>query len=192
MTGNDSGRRKAVAWLAWFLTIVVVLAFLVAVIRRVDTVEDGGKIRKALAKGDRPAAPEIPSTNLEGWEGPGTDDVPQRDVLVVNFWASWCGPCREETPMLQSFYEDRRGDGVTVVGVNPKGEDTTADARSFLKKFEVTYPIVVATLSQRDAWSVNGFPETYIVGRDGRISARIDGPVDRDALARLVDIELDR
>ncbi len=84
------------------------------------------------------------------------------------------------------------GDGVHIVGLNPASEDAERDARSFVREFKVDYPIVRVRASEKAAWGVRGFPETFIVGRDGRISAKVNGPIDEPTLVRLLEREINR
>jgi cytochrome c biogenesis protein CcmG, thiol:disulfide interchange protein DsbE len=103
-------------------------------------------------------------------------------AVVLNFWASWCVPCKQEAPDLQSAYRQWRGQDVVFVGID--GQDFSGDARRFMKKFGVTYPVV------RDGpgnvvgkYGVTGFPETFFVDRKGRIVGdHISGPASKAAL----------
>jgi thiol-disulfide isomerase/thioredoxin len=112
-------------------------------------------------------------------------------VVVVNFWASWCGPCRAEMPALEQVSRDyaSHGKAVTVVGVDVS--DQRAAANAFLTKAGVSYPTVfdgkglnggVAT-----AWSVTALPQTWFVAADGSRAGRIPRPVTAAELRRRVD-----
>jgi cytochrome c biogenesis protein CcmG, thiol:disulfide interchange protein DsbE len=112
-------------------------------------------------------------------------------VVVVNFWASWCGPCREEMPALQQVSRDYADDGrpVTFVGVDVS--DQRAAANAFLTRAGVTYPTVfdgkglsggVAT-----AWSVTALPQTWFVAPDGSRAGRIARPVTAAELRQRID-----
>lgn len=88
-------------------------------------------------------------------------------VVVVNFWASWCHPCREEAPALEAASK-RFGDKAVVVGVDVR--DASGAARSFLRKYELTYP---AVHDNRDLtwpkYGLTGLPETFFLDRRGRV-----------------------
>ncbi len=96
--------------------------------------------------------------------------------VVLNFWASWCAPCRQEMPLLERTWRDVRGRGVAFVGLNM--QDLTGDARGFLRRFDVSYP----TIRDQDdgvalAWGATGLPETFFVSRRGKVVAHVIGVV---------------
>jgi cytochrome c biogenesis protein CcmG/thiol:disulfide interchange protein DsbE len=98
-------------------------------------------------------------------------------TVVLNFWASWCGPCRDEMPLLQQGSERWRGKNVVFVGVDVK--DFRRDARSFLERFGVTYANVYdGKGSTIGRYGVTGYPETYFIDAAGKIRYRIAGPVE--------------
>ena len=110
-------------------------------------------------------------------------------VVAVNFWATWCPPCREELPSMQRAYASYREQGFVILGVNV-GEtwDTVAP---FLEDFALTYPILLDTDSSAMAgWNIMGLPTTYILDREGRITHRITGGRDWDDPAFRHDLEL--
>jgi cytochrome c biogenesis protein CcmG/thiol:disulfide interchange protein DsbE len=89
-------------------------------------------------------------------------------VVVLNFWASWCAPCKSEAPRLEAAWQSYRRDGVVVVGVD--AQDFSGDARKFMRAHELTYPNVHDGPGKvLPKYGVTGFPETYFVGRDGRL-----------------------
>lgn len=93
--------------------------------------------------------------------------------VVLNFWASWCVPCRDEAPGLQKAWEMYRDQGLLVLGVDYV--DTDADAKKFLEEFKQTYPTgpdVGTRISQ--TYHISGVPETYFIDRQGRLLQGID------------------
>jgi cytochrome c biogenesis protein CcmG/thiol:disulfide interchange protein DsbE len=95
-------------------------------------------------------------------------------VVAVNFWASWCGPCRDEAPLLERLWNENRGRGLVVLGVDAM--DAAGDARKFMRKYGLTYPVVHdAHGSTLGHWGVPGLPTTFVVGRDGRVVAKVIG-----------------
>ena len=114
----------------------------------------------------RPAAP----FSLALFDGGRFELAEQRDrVVVVNFWASWCVPCRDEAPVLEAAWRAHRDRGVVFVGVNV--QDSEPAARAFMEEFGLTFPNGPDP-SGRIAidYGVYGIPETFVVGLDGRIA----------------------
>jgi peroxiredoxin len=89
-------------------------------------------------------------------------------VVMINFWASWCGPCRQEMPLLEGIYKKYRGAGFTMLGVNVEPDSKAAD--EWLKQTPVSFPI----LYDRDSkvsklYDVAGMPSTVIIDRSGKL-----------------------
>ena len=104
--------------------------------------------------------------------------------VVLNFWASWCKPCREEMPLLQELHErlSRSGDGL-VLGIDSR--DTTEAAQEFLRERDITFP----SLRDREGeysreFGGTGYPETFVIDREGRIAAARRFPVTQEWLDR--------
>jgi thiol-disulfide isomerase/thioredoxin len=96
-------------------------------------------------------------------------------VVLLNIWATWCPPCREEMPALQRFARENAG-RVVVLGVD-QGESAGV-ARAYAKERGVTFPILVDEQQQYGrAYSALGMPTSVIVGRDGRVIKGVDGPM---------------
>jgi cytochrome c biogenesis protein CcmG/thiol:disulfide interchange protein DsbE len=129
-----------------------------------------------LADGKRPAAPDISLQRLDG--GPDVKLSSYRGkVVVLNFWASWCTPCRTETPLLQRWHKRMSDRGGTVVGVDVL--DVESDARAFVREFELTYPqLRDGDGSYLGTFDVVQYPETIVLDRRGRIAAAARGTVD--------------
>ena len=89
-------------------------------------------------------------------------------VVLINFWASWCGPCRQEMPVLDQLYRKYKAAGFTLLGVNV--EPKSADALGFLKGTPVTFPILFDSDSQvSKLYEVSGMPSTVILDRTGKV-----------------------
>jgi cytochrome c biogenesis protein CcmG/thiol:disulfide interchange protein DsbE len=139
----------------------------------------------SLRAGETPAAPVFRLDRLPG-EGELALDELRGKAVVLNFWASWCGPCKEETPLLERTWKRWRDRDVVFVGVNVK--DFRGDATEFLREYDVTYPNVY----DGKGWTVGrfgvtGFPETYFLDAEGRVVYRVAGPVDESDLATGID-----
>ncbi len=135
-------------------------------------------IEQALARGERPSAPSMKLPRLSGG-GRGSLESYRGKVVVVNFWASWCLPCRQESPLLQRLHEriSERGEG-TVLGVDIL--DVSDDAREFARQYKLSYPMLRdGDGSSLGDWGVVAYPETFVIDRRGRIAASRRGPVDR-------------
>lgn len=89
-------------------------------------------------------------------------------VVVINFWGSWCGPCRVEAPLLQQTYEDYQAQGVIFVGIAVK--DIERDSIAYIEELGITYPNVMDKGAEIEkAYRTQGVPETFVVGKDGEI-----------------------
>ena len=101
---------------------------------------------------------------------------------MLNFWASWCAPCKSEAPRLEAAWRRYRARGVVVVGVD--AQDFSGDARRFVSRFKLTYPNVHdGPGNVLPKYGVTGFPETFFVGRDGRlVGERVQGEVSEQQL----------
>ena len=133
------------------------------------------KNEDALAKGD--AAPDVELTDLDGEAAAGLDEYRGRWVLV-NFWSSWCVPCRTEAPVLEEFQQAHRDSGFTVVGVAL--QDIKDESKAFVEEFGLTYPQLRAADSDEtiDAFGLTGRPENVLIDPEGRIALFRRGPVD--------------
>ncbi|SOH94151.1 cytochrome c biogenesis protein CcmG, thiol:disulfide interchange protein DsbE [Monaibacterium marinum] len=121
-------------------------------------------------------AQPAPPLSVEPFGGP----LPELggEVMLVNFWASWCGPCRVEHPVLMQLAEE----GIPIVGVNYK--DDPEDARAFLAELGDPYTAVGADETGRTGidWGLYGVPETFVIDSEGRVVLRFPGPVTPGAL----------
>jgi cytochrome c biogenesis protein CcmG, thiol:disulfide interchange protein DsbE len=107
-------------------------------------------------------------------------------VRVVNFWASWCVPCREEAGALEAAWRRYRDSGVMLIGVNIQDRDQSA--RGFLAATRPSYPNVIdGSGAISISYGIYGVPETFVIDRQGRIRARQVGAVTVEALAREIE-----
>lgn len=134
-------------------------------------------IDNAVAQGERKEAPAFELDRLGGG-GRGSLSDYRGKVVVLNFWGSWCEPCRTESPLLQRWHERLSKDGSgTVVGVDAL--DVTSDALEFVDEFGLTYPMLKDSDEEvYPDYGVVQFPETFVIDAQGRIAAIRRGPVD--------------
>jgi cytochrome c biogenesis protein CcmG/thiol:disulfide interchange protein DsbE len=137
--------------------------------------DDGGNLAKRANRGDRPPAPDFTLGRLDR-DGELELSSLRGKAVVLNLWASWCGPCKEEAPYLEQVWRSRRHEGVVVVGLDAK--DFRADARRFADRFDLTFPLVYDGPGDTlDGFNATGFPETFVIDREGRVVAGFAGAV---------------
>ena len=171
---NDAapGRRRLVV----LIPLIVFLALAALFLFRLGA-GDPSRLPSALIGRPVPATdlPPVPGLERDGKPVPGLDaDSFKGEVTVLNVWASWCVPCRDEAPLLTRLAADKR---IRVVGINYK--DQPDNARRFLGRYGNPFAAAGADKNGRAAieWGVYGVPETFVVGRDGRIAFKLVGPI---------------
>jgi len=106
--------------------------------------------------------------------------------MVINFWASWCGPCYVEAPFLEAAHR-HYGDRVLFVGVQTQERDARAAGRAFIERFDFTFPNVIDNDSRVSiAYGLFGVPETFFVRADGTLAYKHVGPVDAAVMTERV------
>jgi cytochrome c biogenesis protein CcmG, thiol:disulfide interchange protein DsbE len=156
--------------------LCVVLALVALLAYGLSQNEPDRSVEDALARGELEQAPALELPKLSGG-GKGSLADYRGEVVVLNFWASWCPPCRDESPLLQRWHRRIANAGGTVLGVDAL--DVTGDAEEFIDEFDLTFPM----LKDRDGvameeYGVAQLPETFVIDRDGRVKAVRRGPVD--------------
>lgn len=158
-SGAAAGPAQKTRGLLFLAVGLVILVVFFYVLMR------GLQLRSAppLAAG---TAPDFTLTTFDGQKY-ALQDL-RGKVIVLNFWASWCVPCRDEAPLLQKAWEKYKDKNVLILGVDYI--DTDPEAKKFMAEFNQTYPNgpdVGTRISQ--AYRITGVPETYFIGKDGRI-----------------------
>jgi cytochrome c biogenesis protein CcmG/thiol:disulfide interchange protein DsbE len=176
------------------LVLLPLLAFLALAALFLFRLGAGDPSRLPSALIGRPA-PDTPLPPVEGLVRNGVA-VPgfapasfKGAVSLVNVWASWCIPCADEAPLLMHLATDKR---VRIVGINYK--DQPENARSFIGRYGNPFAAVGADTSGRASidWGVYGVPETFVVGRDGRIAYKLVGPITPDNVDAVLKPQLDK
>lgn len=163
------GPRPFVVALAWLLPVIALLLIIgYAAVRK----QQPQSITVALARGQKPTAPEFRLPRFD--EGTLALSELRGRYVLVNFWASWCIPCKDEAPLLERAWNKYRDRGLVVVGVNI--QDLETEARKFLAQTGATYPNV----RDRDnrvnrAYGVTGVPETFFIDKQGRVVRKFPG-----------------
>ena len=131
---------------------------------------------------DRKMGPTFSGKTLEG----ENFELPHGGIVVVNVWASWCGPCRAEAPTLAALANKYKG--VVFVGVLTR--DSEVAARAFQERFQIPYPTIVddsVLLGFRETLTANAIPSTILMDPKGRVAARISGQITVASLSDLIE-----
>jgi cytochrome c biogenesis protein CcmG, thiol:disulfide interchange protein DsbE len=141
----------------------------------------------ALASGQRPLAPDA-GVALPILGGGGVQAALRSrrgEVVVLNFWASWCPPCEEEAPLLQRAQGTLARSRATVLGIAYK--DTTGDSLAFVRRYHLTYPNLRDTAGAfARSYGTDKLPETFVIDRSGRVVAISRGEVDAAFVDRAI------
>lgn len=125
-------------------------------------------------------APTMTLPNLKH-AGHGSINDYRGKWVLVNFWASWCIPCRDEAPAIEKFQKEHGGKKFTVVGIDT--EDLSDDGRAFVKQYGISYPQLHDGNGDFEReFGDNGVPDSYLLGPDGKVHAIWIGPVDEKIL----------
>jgi thiol-disulfide isomerase/thioredoxin len=137
-----------------------------------------------------PATVMAPDFSRPDLAGHAVDLFAYRGKLVLlNFWASWCGPCREEMPQFSRWQRRYGPQGLQVIGVAM--DDDAASARAFLKQHPVSYPIVIGDAKLGESFGgVLGLPTSYLIDARGSIVARFQGEIDLNRMGARIRLLL--
>ena len=129
----------------------------------------------------------VPDKELPVLGGKGTGEIAdyRGEWVLVNLWASWCIPCRQEAPVLDRFARRYRGRGVRVLGIDV--QDNSDDALAFVREYHVRYPQLRSIGDERSAaFGSTGVPENFLVNPRGRLAFIWRGPVDEEILRKQI------
>ena len=174
-------RRRITRRRTWLLAGVAAAVAVIVALLMTGLGRDPSVIASALVGR---AAPNFTLPQLDG--PPVTLSKLRGQVIVINFWASWCAECQVEQAALDQTWQHFQDSGVVVIGVN--FEDSTGAAHSYVRAHGVTYPVVEDAGSQAAlAYGLRGVPETFVVNQSGRVVNRVFGAVDGAALSREIN-----
>lgn len=171
--GSPEGR--GLPWGRW-----IVVASLVGIL----AILGFSLVRASAGQVDRGPAPDFELTTFDGQLIRLSDQ--RGKVLVINFWASWCIPCREEAPVLEATWRAYRDSGVVFIGVDYL--DTEREALAYIEEFDLTYPNgpdLGTRIAQ--AYRIQGVPETFFVDRSGMLRGVHIGPITEPQLEARIE-----
>jgi cytochrome c biogenesis protein CcmG/thiol:disulfide interchange protein DsbE len=170
---SESPRRRLLAFLPLIILAAVAVFFAVSVMT-------GAPKRKSALIGKE--APSLSLAAISGTGVPAPAPSLKGRVTVVNFWASWCAPCKLEHPVLMEM--SKRGD-IVLAGIDWKDNPDTA--KSYLVHLGNPFAELGADATGHTGidWGISGVPETFVVGPDGRVLTHYEGPLTEEALIQL-------
>ena len=131
------------------------------------------------------SAPELTLSDLQGVSRSLTDDY-RGQVVLVNLWATWCPPCKEEMPALQAYYDKYHGDGFTIIAVNDG--DPTPDVIQFVEEYQLTFPVWLdpTYIATEQAFKSLNLPSSYVIDRAGMVRLMWVGGINQKSLEEYV------
>jgi cytochrome c biogenesis protein CcmG/thiol:disulfide interchange protein DsbE len=182
---RQAARRASAGSVRWPV-FRVVEALLWLIVAGLFVARIAPQVRAAVGWGS--ASTSAPAVTFRMLDGSAQRlDALRGQVVLVNFWATWCPPCRAEMPGFQKVYDARRADGFTVVGVS-MDEGPRPQVAAFLRDRTITYPVAVATADVVAAFGgINSFPTSFLIDRRGRVRYAVRGIFASPALRAAVD-----
>jgi len=171
---------------------VILLAALIGLFAK-SVIDNQTSIAADVADGGHPMAPDFTLQNVNG-HGTTTLSSLRGKPVVLNFWASWCDPCKSEAAVLQRDWASYHSRGVVFLGVDY--HDLDSDARRFVRAHALTFPMLAdGSGNVTSRYGISQVPETYVLNRQGRVVAHLRGPLTdpgfagefRSAIAKAVD-----
>ena len=160
------------------VALVALLVYGVLGVGASTTIDD------AVKRGERPPAPDRTLPLLDGGEGSLASF--RGKPVVLNFWASWCDPCKDEAPEMEAAHERLRKAGGTVLGVTVS--DASPDSKAFMREYGLSFPSLRDVDGElAEDFATTGVPETFVIDREGRITAISRGQVKEGFLEQAVD-----
>lgn len=166
--------------ISWFMMLPPVIFVALAVMFLWGMKQDDRNVLPSTREGGM--VPALQVTAFDGEPEFTQEDLKNGGVKLVNFWASWCAPCRAEHPMLEELADE----GVVINGVNYK--DDPANAARFLDQLGNPFAALVTDGEGRTGleWGLYGVPETFVVAGDGTVVKRFAGPITESILEKII------
>ena len=184
-------------WIAAIAAASALALLIVPLILHSERLESRGTSAATPTAATTPSAPHKPegtAANLDlTFKDMNGAEVKLADykgkVILLNVWATWCGPCEQEIPELVETYSKYKDKGLVVLGVSL--DDPPETLRAYAPKKQMTYPILLWQDAFDDAYGpIVGVPITFFIGRDGTISKRHFGPVTKDGIEQEIKLLL--
>ena len=171
---DDTPRGISPAWIA-----AGAIALLVLVLLGYALIDQPAELPQAGSP--------VPGFQLDALDGSSIDLAAQLgNVVVINFFASWCGPCQQEAADLEETWREYQDQGVQFYGIAYK--DAASKAQAFLEKFDVTYPSALDPGNRTGrSYGVTGVPETFVVDGQGNLVRHFLGPITREQLSQEIE-----
>lgn len=163
------------------MVVVASLALVALLVYGVIGVGESTTLDDAVKRGERPPAPDRSLPLLAGGDGSIADW--RGKPVIVNFWASWCDPCKDEAPLMERAHARLKAKGGTVLGVTVS--DATDDSRAFMRKYGISFPSLRDVEGElAEDFQTSGVPESFAISPDGRVLAVSRGQVSREFVDR--------
>jgi len=159
-----------------FILILLVLLISFASCSKKSNVSNVGNLpNNFIKKENRVSAPTFALSTIDG--GFISLDEFKGKVVLLDFWAEWCGPCKRATPIIVSLYEKYKSKGLVVIGMNLDDESDFDKVRSYIKETKISYFITVKGFSVAQKYGVSGIPKFVLIDKDGKIALTITGVI---------------
>lgn len=175
---------KTTKYIFTILIIVGLLAFVVFRLLPWITVSNNEKQNNSVnqasvrSPSQSEAGKVVPSFSLQDLDGKKKELQDYKgNLILVNFWASWCGPCNEEATSMEKMYKEFKNKGVVVVGISI--DHHVSQVEKFIKQYSITFPVLLDTNeTAASAYEITGVPETFILDSHYKLIKHIIGPLD--------------